>query len=204
MNPSKRKILDKAFTLFLIKSYDSVSMKEIQDAAEISRGAIYHHFKSKEDIYEEVVNDYLLPLFFTTSAIPDEEKKTFQDTILSAFKYRQNHINHLKEITSAKLIDFYFFKFIFQASEHSKKFNEQAGLLIEKEYSEWKNAIQSALRTGELRPDIDVDYTAEWFVSAPFGLGIAAAFNKTDFNSNGDLRTAYLKLYALIKKLSYI
>jgi AcrR family transcriptional regulator len=52
MNPSKRKILDKAFSLFLVKNYDSVSMKEMQDTDKITRGSIYYHFKSKEEIYE--------------------------------------------------------------------------------------------------------------------------------------------------------
>lgn len=201
MNPSKRKILEKAFPLFLVKSYDSVSMREIQELSGTSRGAIYYHFKSKEEIYEDVVNEYLLPVYFNYSLIPDDERKTFQDIILGAVKYRQNHINTLKEIASSKLIDFYFFKFIFQASEHSKKFTEQAELLIEKEFNGWRNAIQSGMRSGELRGDLDVDYVAQWLISTPFGLGITTAFNKKNQNSN-DLRTTYLKFYSLLRKTS--
>jgi hypothetical protein len=148
-----------------------------------------------------VVNKYLLPLFFTYSYVPDEEKRTLQDTILNAVKHQQNHINNLKEIVPANLVDFYFFKFILQASEHSKKFNEEAGTFVEKEYNGWKNTIQAAMRSGEIKADIDIDYTAQWFVSAPFGLGVTKAFSKINFSS-GDLRTTYLKLYALLKKTS--
>ncbi|MDR1810362.1 MAG: TetR/AcrR family transcriptional regulator [Prevotella sp.] len=201
MSPSKRKILDKAFSLFLIKNYDSVSLKDIQDLSETSRGSIYHHFRSKEEIYEEVVNEYLLPLFFTYSYTPDEEKRTLQDTILGAIKHQQNHINSLKEIVPAELVDFYFFKFVFQASEHSKKFKEEAGTLVEKEYNGWRNIIQAAMRSGEIRADIDIDYASQWFISTPFGLGMTKAFNTVNFNI-GDLRTTYLKLYALLKKTS--
>ncbi|GAB6010609.1 TetR/AcrR family transcriptional regulator [Viscerimonas tarda] len=201
MNPSKRKILEKAFSLFLVKSYNSVSMREIQELSNVSRGAIYHHFKSKEEIYEDVVNEYLLPIYLNYSLIAEGEKKTLQDAILGVIKCRQNHVNTLKEITSAKLIDFYFFKFLFQASEHSSNFNEQVGILMEKELTGWKNIIKFAMRSGELRADIDVDFVAEWIISTPFGLGITTAFSNAKFNFN-DLRTTYLKLYSTIKKNS--
>ncbi|NDW08516.1 TetR/AcrR family transcriptional regulator [Dysgonomonas sp. 520] len=206
MNPSKKKILDKAFSLFLTQNYDSVSMREIQDAAQISRGAIYHHFKSKEEIYETVVNEYLLPMFSSYMLIPEEEKKTLQATIEASLKYRQSHIATLKEIAASnnKLNDFYFFKFIFQATEHSKEFNEKANLLYEKEFLGWRNVVQTAMRTGEIRPDIDIDFVAQQFVISPFGLGLSMAFNKYVHITTTELRTIYLKLYTLLKKTGYM
>lgn len=44
------KILDIAHTLFLQKGYDQTSMQDIVDALKMSKGAIYHHFHSKEDL----------------------------------------------------------------------------------------------------------------------------------------------------------
>lgn len=207
MNTSKKKILEKAFSLFLTKSYDSVSMREIQEDTGLSRGAIYHHFKSKEDIYDQVVEIYLLPIFSSYSMIPDEEKKTLQDTIYASTKYRQEHIAQLKEITTlsqGKLIDFFFFKFIFQATEHCENFNEKASLLYEREFNGWRNIVQTALRTGEIKPDVDVDFVAQQFIISPFGLGVASAFNKYVHISVNDGRSIYLKLYNLVKKTSYM
>lgn len=206
MNPSKKKILEKSFALFLTKSYDSVSMREIQDAAGVSRGAIYHHFKSKEEIYEQIVNDYLLPIFSSYSLITDEEKKTLQSAVYAFVKYRQNHMNLLKEITPAnsKLTDFYFLKFIFQSTEHNKDFKEQVSLLYEKEYFGWRNIIQAAMRTGEIKSDIDIDYVAQYFVTTPFGIGLSSAFNQYVHASSTDLRTIYVKFYSLLKKNSFM
>src|SRR5690606_22626658 len=105
------KILDKSFGLFLNENYDSVTMQQIQEASQVSRGAIYHHFKSKEDIFKEIVDIYLLPIFSSFSSITEEEKGTLLNTIYASIKCRQNHQLVLKEVVPFKMSDFYLYKF---------------------------------------------------------------------------------------------
>ena len=49
-----RKILDTAERLFIEMGYDRASLQEIIDETGLSKGAIYHHFASKEDIFYAV------------------------------------------------------------------------------------------------------------------------------------------------------
>ena len=49
-------ILDTASTLFLQKGYDETTLQDIIDATKLSKGAIYHHFASKEAILIAVVD----------------------------------------------------------------------------------------------------------------------------------------------------
>ena len=49
-------ILDTASTLFLQKGYDKTTLQDIIDATKLSKGAIYHHFVSKEAIIIAVVD----------------------------------------------------------------------------------------------------------------------------------------------------
>ncbi|MGL5415062.1 MAG: TetR/AcrR family transcriptional regulator [Clostridium sp.] len=50
------RILDTSMELFLKKGYDNTTIQDIVDAlGDLSKGAIYHHFKSKEDIIEAVI-----------------------------------------------------------------------------------------------------------------------------------------------------
>lgn len=49
-----QKILDTAERLFIEKGYDRASLQDILQAAGLSKGAIYHHFASKEDIFYAV------------------------------------------------------------------------------------------------------------------------------------------------------
>lgn len=200
MPTAKDKILEKAFDLFLINDYNSVTMQQIQDAAGVSRGAIYHYFKSKEEIFNEVVNIYLLPTFSSYVMIKEEEKKSLRDMIQASIKYRQSHINTLKDVTSFKLTDFYLFKFIFQATEHSKEFTDEVNSLAEKEFNGWRTAIQQAMRNGEIRADIDLDFTAQMFMITPLGLGVFSAFSNYININTKDIRTSYLRLYDTLKK----
>jgi AcrR family transcriptional regulator len=48
---SKENIIKAAFILFLEKGYSDVTIKNITEATGLSKGAVYHHFTSKEEIY---------------------------------------------------------------------------------------------------------------------------------------------------------
>ncbi len=49
------RILDVSTRLFLEKGYDNTSLQDIINELEgLTKGAIYHHFKSKEDIFDAV------------------------------------------------------------------------------------------------------------------------------------------------------
>lgn len=48
------KILDASAQLFLQKGYQNTSLQDIIDATKLSKGAVYHHFRSKEEIAQKV------------------------------------------------------------------------------------------------------------------------------------------------------
>ncbi len=49
------KILSVSSKLFVEKGYDKTSVQDILDALGISKGGLYHHFKSKEEILDAVI-----------------------------------------------------------------------------------------------------------------------------------------------------
>lgn len=49
-------ILDVATRLFTEKGYDATSLQDIINDTKLSKGAIYHHFASKEEIFEAIFN----------------------------------------------------------------------------------------------------------------------------------------------------
>lgn len=52
-------ILEAARTLFVSNSYDDITMRQIAQAAKVTKGAIYHHFKGKEELFLRMMVDYL-------------------------------------------------------------------------------------------------------------------------------------------------
>lgn len=51
-------ILDAADELFFQKGFDGTSTNDILEKVGIARGTLYHHFKSKEDIMDALINRY--------------------------------------------------------------------------------------------------------------------------------------------------
>ena len=52
-------ILEAARSLFTEKQYADVTLKEIAEMAGVTKGALYHHFATKEDLYFNMMHHYL-------------------------------------------------------------------------------------------------------------------------------------------------
>lgn len=59
-------ILTAAQKLFVERNYADVSMRDIANAAQVSTGALYHHFPSKEKLYYAMLTDYMARMKQTT------------------------------------------------------------------------------------------------------------------------------------------
>lgn len=69
---SRTKILKSARKLFAEKGYSKVTMQDICTAAEISRGGLYRHYSSTEEIFSEIIRkDESDALDFLSSAVLD-------------------------------------------------------------------------------------------------------------------------------------
>lgn len=52
----KQELLKIAYDMFLTKGYENTSVDEIIEKAQIAKGTYYYHFKSKEQMLEEVID----------------------------------------------------------------------------------------------------------------------------------------------------
>ncbi|HAG42615.1 MAG TPA: TetR/AcrR family transcriptional regulator, partial [Clostridium sp.] len=53
---TREQILDISSRLFIEKGYEKTSIQDIINKLQMSKGAIYHHFKSKEEILQGVLD----------------------------------------------------------------------------------------------------------------------------------------------------
>lgn len=53
----KSELVETARHLFQTKGYDKVTMQDVMEALDIAKGTIYHYFKSKDDLFEAVIED---------------------------------------------------------------------------------------------------------------------------------------------------
>lgn len=78
---TQEKIVDTSIKLFIEKGYEQTTIQDILDELDLSKGGLYHHFKSKEDILEAVKQkraqyaaDMLRDLIQNTKAVNAKEK----------------------------------------------------------------------------------------------------------------------------------
>ena len=56
---NKQRILEVAARMFAQKGFDAVSVREIAEAADITKPVIYYYFKNKQDVYNTLINTSL-------------------------------------------------------------------------------------------------------------------------------------------------
>lgn len=78
---TQERIVDASIKLFIEKGYEQTTIQDILDALNLSKGGLYHHFKSKEEILEAVKQkraqcaaDMLHDLIKHTEAVNAKEK----------------------------------------------------------------------------------------------------------------------------------
>ncbi|MCD8260962.1 MAG: TetR/AcrR family transcriptional regulator, partial [Bacteroides sp.] len=83
MKETKEYIIQKAFVLFLQKSYKEVTMQDIVKSTGLSKGAFYHYFKSKETVFEEVIRYFYDHIMITDyNDFPTTSLKEFYQTYI--------------------------------------------------------------------------------------------------------------------------
>lgn len=82
---SRRRILESAVRLFTRKGFDCTSIDEVMADAELTRGAFYAHFKSKQDLYAKAIAS--TPVFSQlTKPKPDDlDEKAWLAQLVSAY-----------------------------------------------------------------------------------------------------------------------
>lgn len=54
----RRQLIDTALTLFATKGFESTTIKDIAQAADVAQGLIYHYFRSKDDLFYAIIGAY--------------------------------------------------------------------------------------------------------------------------------------------------
>lgn len=87
---TRRNIIDKSLQLFSVKGYFNTSISDILQATGLTKGGLYCHFKSKEDVwravYEDAVEIWRAVVFKDTRRIADpleRIERTIENVLLN-------------------------------------------------------------------------------------------------------------------------
>ncbi len=86
LDARRQQIIDAAYRCFARKGFHQATMRDIYTEAELSAGAVYHYFKSKEDIIEaSFVFDYQRSLPVFEQAAQDADPLVAIDQLIDYF-----------------------------------------------------------------------------------------------------------------------
>ena len=86
-----KKIIDAAETLFADRGFHGVSIQDIAKAALVSKANVYHHFRSKDELYYAVINRALEEM----SDLLNQLSQTETSAINQFAQFSQEHLKHL-------------------------------------------------------------------------------------------------------------
>ncbi|HEY3370623.1 MAG TPA: TetR/AcrR family transcriptional regulator [Prolixibacteraceae bacterium] len=196
MSDTREYIIDQAYSLFLSRSYEAVSISEISKAIGLTKGALYHHFRNKEELFMAVIdkNVKIDKLDF------DPENITLLNYIEVCQKKAQEIVGHTYSADPAYIPHNLLALFI-DAFRHYPGFAEKKESLIQSEIAKNKKVLDLAIARGEIRNDINTEVMAEIFFT--INTGVARSLIHTNMNQKlaiQQLKEQLEQLYKLLVK----
>ena len=150
------RILQAAETLFAAKGYDAVSLNLIASSAAVSKANIFHHFRSKSDLYFEVLRNAAAASRVDVGNLPAQSNYHER---LAAFA-RQHLRNYVNHPTRARLLVREFLDGTAQIGQLLTR-DEFA-----RNFDQLVNLLKQGQRSGQLRDSVDPDLVATLIIAA--------------------------------------
>ena len=190
------KILLKALELYMVEGYANVSITDLQSALDMGRGTLYYYFKDKDELFQEVVDMFLikpkqrsLERVRESATIPD-----MIDAMLYYLNQLQEFYNQVenKNINTSNVVTV-----MYTAYSRFPELYKKARRLYEHELSLWIQAIKNSMHNGDIRGNVPIETTAHMFLHIKDGWDPGRSGMPMNF---GIFPEQYNYLYDLIKK----
>jgi TetR/AcrR family transcriptional regulator, transcriptional repressor for nem operon len=172
MNNTREHILNVSFKLFLQKNFKEVTMKEIVEKTGISKGAFYHHFESKEQLFLEVLNNALSSV---TTVYKNLSKVSLHQFYHEYFKYYQNAGSFFPTEDGEEEMDGFdlnIYSLFFEGIKLFPGIQEKLHECIQIELNAWKEVIHISRDNGEIKSLMTDEQIAKLFIFASDGIGM--------------------------------
>jgi len=173
MNATRAHILQVAGRLFLQSNYDGVSIQAITRAVGMTKGALYHHFTSKEQLFEEVARNLVGTSHTDFSTLPAHSLRGFYTTLAETIQAREKGVQGA-DLPGTREAGINGYNLLWDAVRLLPGFRASMEAYNTLEHSAWTDAIQAAIDRGELRAGLEAGKIARIFMSVPDGVAITS------------------------------
>ncbi|WP_299156319.1 TetR/AcrR family transcriptional regulator [uncultured Tenacibaculum sp.] len=166
----REKIISTAFTLFLNKGYKKTSLNDIIEATNSSKGAIYHHFKSKHAIYLAALDEYFFKLY--EDLLIEDSNESLLERIKNRYSFFVNLIDFVEKSDNGLTYPIRRY-FLFQLeSEEDETVRTKIIETLRDYHKEIENIVHSSLKNNEIKITLPVSIIAQQLMSMIEGIAI--------------------------------
>jgi len=163
---TRRKILEAAFAEFYANGFQGGSLNHIVEAAGTTKGALFHHFDSKQDLGYAVMDDvigplllarWLEPLADSTDPIADIQRtfRRYVEADIGAGHWLQGcPLNNMAQ----------------EMSPLDEGFHQRINRLYDTWRAQYATALERGIQTGTVRPSTSPRNVAALIVAAQMGI----------------------------------
>jgi AcrR family transcriptional regulator len=156
---TRARILEAAVKQFSISGYNKASVDNICEQAGVSKGAFYHHFQTKQDVFLALLDGWLQVFDQAVEASKDQ-------TVPDTFQQMAEYFPYIFQSAGENLP--MFLEFMLQASRDDKVW--QASIAPYRRYHKYfSSLIKKGIEEGSF-VDVNPDLAARLIVSAAMGL----------------------------------
>lgn len=205
MKFNKEDIIRVAFNEFMINGYSCPIIEILHKKLGMSKGALYRHFKNKNDLFIKVIDQYFFNVFeriiykknIDITALGLINQMHRRQILIQALLYRYgNHaISYLN-----------FYNLLIQAVKYYPRFVARYNKIQEHIETTWKIAFKNSINQKEIRKNIDLTIMSKLFTQICLFLDSSARLSPSSsfFPNTKDYveeqRKTLLYLYDLLKK----
>ncbi len=199
MTELREEIVKKAFLQFLNRGYKACSLKTLEQATGLTKGAFYYYFKDKKEILEAGMERYF--------SVMKEESEEDVERVTSLREYIDLVIRNKEESADASqrvfgcfMLEVLFFQLVLEVAPIFPEFRERIYTISKRRLANWEYVILKAKQSGEIRETLDTSVLARNLMSVS-GSMLNIELEQANFQYMfSDTRMQFEQYYMLIKK----
>jgi len=174
---SKRKrILNAAMIIFAKEGINKGTIASIAQEAEVGKGTIYEYFKSKEEIFEEMLDEFFQNMLLDWKGLNDLEIPTIKK-LEKIFEYTFEYLSLIDAQNFHQLIIIIEIMLYAMRKDLSKPTQIDLGKILQKLYKIIEPIIENGIKEGVLK-DIDKEYFTFILFSSLDGIALHYYFQR--------------------------
>ena len=199
MTELREEIIKKAFLQFLNRGYKACSLKTLEQATGLTKGAFYYYFKDKKEILEAGMERY----FSVMKEVSEEDVvcvTSLREYIDLVIKNKEASADASQRIFGCFILEVLFFQLVLEVAPIFPDFRERIYTISKKRLANWEHIILRAKQSGEIRETLDTSVLARNLMSVS-GSMLNIELEQANFQYMfSDTRMQFEQYYMLIKK----